>query len=196
MPQPPTLLIVGDSISIGYTPHLAELLAGRFRVIHHPGNATDSNNLDVNPPEYLAARPDAAWVQFNCGLHDIKRHPELTHTQVPLPVYRRNLDAIIESLQAAPVRPIWASTTPVLDDRHRAKKPFDRRESDVTKYNAAAAEIMRAHDIPINDLHEAAVAGGIEQLLADDGVHFTEAGYRLLAEATARFVDQQAGGAS
>jgi lysophospholipase L1-like esterase len=38
MPDPPTVLIIGDSISLGYTPHAGEELAPHARVLHNPGN--------------------------------------------------------------------------------------------------------------------------------------------------------------
>ena len=38
----PKVLIIGDSISIGYTPYVKELLAGKAIVKHNPGNAEDT----------------------------------------------------------------------------------------------------------------------------------------------------------
>ena len=40
----PRVLIIGDSISIGYTPPLRELLAGQAEVTHNPGNAAHTWN--------------------------------------------------------------------------------------------------------------------------------------------------------
>ncbi|MEC8506873.1 MAG: SGNH/GDSL hydrolase family protein, partial [Planctomycetota bacterium] len=35
----PRVLIIGDSISLGYTPYVASILKGRAKVVHNPGNA-------------------------------------------------------------------------------------------------------------------------------------------------------------
>ena len=35
----PRVLIIGDSISLGYTPYVASILKGRAEVVHNPGNA-------------------------------------------------------------------------------------------------------------------------------------------------------------
>ena len=40
----PRVLIIGDSISIGYTPKVRELLAGKADVQHSPGNAAHTWN--------------------------------------------------------------------------------------------------------------------------------------------------------
>ena len=46
------VLIVGDSISIGYTPPAAKLLEGKANIHHNPGNASDTvtgvKNLNVS----------------------------------------------------------------------------------------------------------------------------------------------------
>ena len=39
------VLLVGDSISIGYAPGVARELAGEFGVAHHEGNCGDSRNF-------------------------------------------------------------------------------------------------------------------------------------------------------
>ena len=35
----PRILIIGDSISLGYTPNVKEMFQGRAEVVHNPGNA-------------------------------------------------------------------------------------------------------------------------------------------------------------
>ena len=43
-PEPAKVLIIGDSISIGYFKPVQEMLAGRAVVVHNPGNAAHSAN--------------------------------------------------------------------------------------------------------------------------------------------------------
>ena len=52
MPVKPIVLIVGDSISIGYTPFVADALAGEARVVHHEGNGGDSGNVVAKLDEW------------------------------------------------------------------------------------------------------------------------------------------------
>ncbi len=180
MSQPPRVLIIGDSISIGYTPLVAKLLAGQASVDHNPGNAQDSANVLANLPEWLTGNP-ADVIHLNCGLHDIKRARDSRVHQVPLEAYRANLGGIVEQLQATTARLIWATSTPVIEARHNAVKDFDRHNADVEAYNAAADEVVRAAGIHVTDLHAALLAEGIEMMLSDDGVHMTEGGSSVLA---------------
>jgi len=180
MPEKPTLLIVGDSISMGYTPHVAELLAGRAAVVHNEGNGGDTDRVASQLESWLAAAGKPAAVHFNAGLHDIKVSRDNGEHQVPLERYERNLSDVVARLARSGARLMWATTTPVIEARHQAAKDFDRLTADVDAYNAAALRIMAAAGIPVDDLYAVAAGAGIEELLTADGVHFTEDGYRLL----------------
>ncbi|MBI5723011.1 MAG: hypothetical protein HZA50_03555 [Planctomycetes bacterium] len=191
----PKILIIGDSISLGYAPHVADMLAGEFDVVHNEGNAGDSGQLLAALDGYLAAA-SAVVVHFNCGLHDIKRlKAGADQCNIPLPDYKANLARIVQRLDRIGMRLIWAASTPVIDSRHAARKDFSfhRRQSDVEAYNGAAMEIIRPAGIKINDLHERTVAGGTEKLIGPDGVHLTDEGYRLLAAAVAHAIRQLPG---
>jgi len=181
---PNRILLIGDSISMGYTPHVAVLLAGRADVVHNPGNAGDTDHTRADLDAWLAELP-AEVVHFNCGLHDIKVARPGGANQVPLPRYRENLTWIVQRLQATGAGLVWASSTPVIETRHQAVKDFDRYNRDVESYNLAAAEIMAEAGVPVDDLHAVAAAADLQSFLTPDGVHFTEAGYGLLASAVA-----------
>lgn len=187
MDEKPRVLIIGDSISIGYTPRVAELLADEAKVTHNPGNGGDSANVLTNLDAWLDGLR-AAVIHFNCGLHDLKLPRDTRTQQVPLERYRENLPAIVERLKATGAALIWAASTPVIDARHNAAKEFDRHNADVDAYNAAAEEVMQQHRVHINDLHAATIADGAEMMLSDDGVHMTEGGYSVLAQAVAECI--------
>ena len=55
MEKIPKVLLVGDSISIGYSPYVASELKGEVRVRHNEGNASDSAHLLSHLDAYLAA---------------------------------------------------------------------------------------------------------------------------------------------
>jgi lysophospholipase L1-like esterase len=181
------VLVVGDSISIGYTPALQQQLAGLAEVVHSPGNAEDSAKVVSNLGTWLnTAQPDA--VVLNCGLHDIKRDRETRAYQVPPDAYRANLTAILKIVDEAGCRLLWVSTTPVIDARHNPARTFDRHDVDADAYNATASAVMEAAGIAVLDLNTAVKELGQESLLGEDGVHFTPDGYNTLGQAVARTV--------
>lgn len=178
------LLVIGDSISIDYTPFLAEELGGDWAVVHNEGNAEDSPTLLAGLDGWLAADPDADAIVFNCGLHDIKRDRETGRFQVPLTDYRANLERIVQRLQATGRALTWATITPVNYEWHLSK-PFDRREEDVQAYNAGSLQIISRAGIPICDLHAVVEAAGVDECLRPDGVHMVEKASRLLGQKVA-----------
>ena len=179
------VLVIGDSISIGYAGPAQAALGAEYVVAHNEGNAADSRHLLSHLNEYLAADSDAAMVYFNCGLHDIKSASP-GQNQVSLERYVENLRAIIAMLKAAGRHIVYATTTPVDDERHYAThKEFHRYNCDVLRYNAAAREIMAAAGVAIDDLHAVVIEAGVKENIRDDGVHMTEAGYRILGSAVA-----------
>jgi lysophospholipase L1-like esterase len=180
-----TVLIIGDSISMGYTPHVEARLAGQFIVCRNEGNAGDSRSLAEHLDEYLAACPDAAVIHFNCGLHDLKLARDGAGHQVPLAEYRENLGRIVKRLKATRATLIWGRTTPVNEVRHAASRPFDRLAADVDAYNAVADEVMTIAGVAINDLHAAVVEAGADDCLQDDGVHMTDSASAMLAACVA-----------
>ena len=54
----PRILIIGDSISIGYTPYVKEHFEGQATVLHNPGNAGDTGRGLKNIRESLG---DCNW---------------------------------------------------------------------------------------------------------------------------------------
>ncbi len=197
LPDTPTVLIIGDSVSMqphGYLPDLVRILGSRFRVIHNPGNGGDSANVLAHLDEWVsAARPDV--IHFNCGLHDIKfGREELTRQQEP-DAYERNLREIVRKLKSrTTARLVFALTTPVNEERHMATKDFDRRKADVELYNAIARRVMAERNIPVNDLHKAIMDAGPDACLSHDGVHMTGRGDAALAKAVAAAIERMAGG--
>ncbi len=184
------ILLIGDSISIGYAPHVRDTLVGQIKVVHNEGNAADSRNILANLDAYLAANKDAGVIHLNCGLHDIKRLDGVNSQQVPIDEYGRNLREIITKLIAQGKQVIWAHTTPVADTIHNCVKDFRRFESDVLAYNSVAADIASDAGLAVNDLHSAVIAAGVAQCLDEDGVHLTEAGNRACGKAVAKIVSK------
>jgi acyl-CoA thioesterase-1 len=171
-PALPRVLLIGDSISIGYTVATRELLAGKANVHRIPTNGGPTTNGLKNFDAWLGA---GKWdvIHFNWGLHDL-RQDDGTH-QVPIDKYAQNLGELVKRLKTTGAKLVWCSTTPVPPGAAK------RDPGDEVKYNAVAKKIMEANGVAIDDLHAFAEPQG-EKIQLPANVHYTEAGSKVLAE--------------
>ncbi len=185
--QVPKVLLAGDSISFGYGSLVQAILRNKFEVSNLPENGGTSANLLAHIDDWMV-KPGYDIIHVNCGLHDIAIECETRRHRAPLEQYRMNVEEIIRRLKdETSAIIVWATTTPVIDERHTARKGFDRHEQDVSVYNEAARRIMLKLNVPINDLHRVIEDAKKEICIGPDGVHMTETGYALLAKAVTEF---------
>jgi lysophospholipase L1-like esterase len=191
MPGKTSVILIGDSICMGYRPRVKERLSGKADILGIEGNGGDSSRMLENLDEWMINR-DADLIHFNCGLHDLKFERDTKTYQQPLEVYEANLREIVQRLQGeAKSRLAWATTTPVIDERHNAVKEFDRYLRDVQAYNRVATTIMTGAGIPVDDLYNAIQNDDVEACLGNDGVHATERGNEVLTDAVCSFILHQ-----
>lgn len=195
-PAPTRVLILGDSISIGYTPFVRTMLGMEYVVDRPMTNETTPENCagttkGVGAIDRWLEVEGGAYdvIHFNFGLHDLKAvHPESgkasnnpSHPkQAELKVYLAQLSKIVDRLQKTGARLIFATTTPVPEGGVR---PF-RLPADVKEYNAGAVKLMRARGIEVDDLYGFALShlGDIQRPV---DVHFTKDGSKALAKKVA-----------
>jgi hypothetical protein len=181
----PKVLILGDSISIGYFPAVRAALQGKASVSRPNTNCGDTPRGLRHLEQWLG---DTKWdvIHFNWGLWDLcYRHPEAktygnrdkVHGTLSVTPgdYEKNLTALVDRLQRTGAVLVWASTTVVPEGE------VGRFVGDDSKYNDVASKIMNERGIPINDLHVLSSAFPPEMFVKRGDVHFTKAGSELLA---------------
>ena len=188
------VLILGDSISMGYTPVVSKMLENEC-VVMRPKR--DNRNENCQGTTYGVKNIDR-WLQmdggnwdiihFNFGLHDLKRvDPETKKNsnnvdhpnQADLETYEKNMRTIVAKLKKTNAKLIFATTTPVPSN----VKPH--RDADApSKYNRVAIKIMKENEIEVNDLFEFAQAR-LSEIQRPNNVHFTKEGSRQLGEKVA-----------
>ncbi len=184
--QLPKVVLIGDSIRLGYAPVVARLLSGKAAVVSVEANGGDSGNVLRNLEEWvIREKPDI--VHLNAGLHDLKVSRQEREYQVPIDQYEANLRKIVQIISKETTASlVFASTTPILDERHSLRgEAFDRFEGDVGRYNEVALKCMKELGVPVDDLHWIVEKGGAAKLLGADGTHCTPEGYELLGQAVA-----------
>jgi len=178
----PRILIIGDSISIGYTREVRQLFAGRANVHRPPDNCGPTIFGLEQLDGWLGA---GKWdvIYFNFGLHDLKFLDAQGTYIVPgpqdLPLaspgqYAENLRQIVARLRRTGAQLIFATTTPVPGGT------VGRVEGSELAYNAAATAVMREMGVIVDDLHAFAVAH--PQLMRPKNVHFTPEGCAALGD--------------
>jgi len=187
-PNLPSLLLIGDSISMGYTIPVRRRLAGRMNVQRPPANCGPTARGLKRLDTWIG---DVKWdvIHFNWGLHDLKyideagklTEPGSGSQLAPVAQYEKNLDALVTRLEATGAKLIWASTTPV------PKGAKGRAPGDAVRYNEAAARVMARHNVAINDLHAFTIPR-LGDLQRPRNVHFTARGSATLAARVASTV--------
>ncbi len=181
----PVVVLIGDSIRLGYAPVVVEQLKDIAQVIGPEANGGDSNNVLQHLDEWVI-RHDPAVIHINAGLHDLTTPTNTGAKQVDLDTYKKNLTAILHRLEnETSARIIFATTTPVIDAR-QAGKPVLLHEADVQAYNRAALDVMKlSPTVQIDDLHAAVMSLAPEKSLGPDGVHFTPEANQALGQTVA-----------
>jgi hypothetical protein len=201
-PALPNVLILGDSISVGYTLQVRELLKGKanvFRAMDRTGNRKENcvgtkcgvRNID----RWLAVQK---WdvIHFNWGLHDLKHvktagtneksNDPNDPTQATLEEYVTNMEVIVGKLNATGARLVFATTTPLVPG---TLKPLRTPEAAV-QYNAAALKIMEANDIRVNDLHTFCLPN-LKEWQIPRNCHFQPIGYQEIAKRVASIIAEE-----
>ncbi len=164
------ILVIGDSISIGYTPYVQDALATNYDVSHNLCNAMESSNGVKKIDLWLSQRATWEAITFNHGLWDAA-----SWVNTPISTYKNNLHVIAQKIKARTSKPLFILTTEVLPGT-----PY-RNDSRVQALNAAAVEVMNAEGIPVLDLHTFSQTIQDKHVNPND-VHYTEEGSSLLAD--------------
>lgn len=178
----PKVLIVGDSISLAYTPYLKELLKEEAIVMHHKGNAQYTGFGLLKIEEWLGQEK---WdvIHFNWGLWDMYGWQYKDSLRSP-DVYAKNLEALVARLEKTGAKLIWATTTPVCPEPElNDLVVIDSKTERV--YRKAALKVMKKHKIQVNDLYKSMKPKQKEYAVGGNNVHFTSEGSRFLAEQVA-----------
>ena len=189
----PRVLLIGDSISMGYTLPVREMLKDKANVIRVMENGGETARGVKKLDAWLG---DRKWdvIHFNFGLHDLKYldaagkyvTPDKGKQVATLEQYEANLRTIVARLRQTGAKLVWASTTPVPGGSQ------GRLEADEVKYNEVAARVMKELGVPVDDLHMVVKAGPTGMQLPKN-VHYTPEGYRILARSVVATIEAALG---
>ena len=183
----PNVLIIGDSISIGYTLPTRALLKGKVNLHRIPTNGGPTTKGVHEIEKWLGKRK---WdlIHFNWGLHDLKyMGKDGTNlvpkekggiVQVPLSEYEKNLEKLVIRMKKSAKQLVWRNTTPIPPGSKA------RYVGDSVKYNQAATRVMKKHGVPTLDLFTPSKKNMKDWMKKAD-VHYHAHGSQALAELVA-----------
>lgn len=183
-PGLPRVLLIGDSISIGYTLPVRDALKGRANVHRIPTNGSSTAAGLQHLDRWLGEKK---WdvIHFNFGLHDAK-HLTDTETKVSRSDYEKNLREIVKRLQATGTKLIFATTTPVPAELN----PPGRRFDSIPERNEIAVKVMKENGVAVDDLYAVILPRQAEVQRPKD-VHFKTEGSALLGKAVAASIEAE-----
>lgn len=165
------VLLIGDSIRMGYDKAVKKTLEGKANVYFPEDNCRFASYILRYIHEYtsLVKDGDVDVVHWNAGLWDCLRlFEEEPHT--PIDVYAYYIDRIC--IRIKKIFPnamvIFATSTRVQSEK--MQKNFKRYNEEIEKYNEAAIHVVKKHGFAVNDLY--AVSATLPDEAHSDPVHY------------------------
>lgn len=172
-PALPRVLLIGDSVSRGYTAAVRKALAGKANVHRAPANCGPTASGIKNIDAWLTDHPGGGkWdvIHFNFGIHD---------RGTSVADYTARLEQLVQRMKQTNAKVIWASTTPIPDNPEQKQTA-----ASIVERNAAAAEVMQKHGVAIDDLF-GFITPRLAEMQRPKDVHFKDEGYELLGQQAA-----------
>ena len=168
------VVFMGNSITEGWAPHFAAMFPGKPYVGRGISGQTTPQMLVRFPQDVIALRPSV--VVILAGVNDIAGNTGPS----TLEMIQDNLAAMVDLAHAHGIRVVLSSVLPAADIPW---KPGMQPGPKIVALNAWMRDHAAGHDAVYLDYHSAMRDDrqGMRAGLAYDGVHPTEAGYRLMA---------------
>ena len=174
-PKLPRVLLIGDSVSRGYTLPARVALERKANVHRAPENCGPTANGIKKMDVWLG---EGKWdvIHFNFGIHDRKTSAK---------DYEDRLELIVKQLKATGAKLIWASTTPIPPDT----KDGPEATTAIIEKNRIAADIMKKHMVHVNDLF-GFISPQLSKVQNPMDVHFKGEGYDMLGRQVALKIEE------
>ena len=185
------VLLLGDSIRMFYQKKVTELLGDGYEVMA-PGENCRFSYYALNSLRFWLSdfkNPDI--IHWNIGLWDLAILYHEDGCFISKAEYVKNMVKILRELKKTGAKIIFATTTPVSDEKRFLQGPMPpaNRNEDIIEYNEAVLKAFENEDIEVNDLHSL-VYPNRDKYISEDMVHPNETGVDLLGRAVADKIKQ------
>ena len=179
----PEVLLIGDSIRIGYCNAVAEALKGKAEVRWPKGNCQNSQNILIALPRWRGLVASPKVVQFNCGHWDASCWDGDEDAITSVDEYARNIRKIIRRIRRywPETKIVFATTTPMNPNGMKGRN--SRTTESIRLYNEAALAVAKSERVVVNDLF--AVTGKWPSSDYADYCHFNKPAAKRLGQIVA-----------
>ena len=165
------VLLIGDSIRMGYDKAIKKTLEGKAEVFFPSENCRFASYLLRYVHEYRKLSEDESFdvIHWNAGLWDCLRlYGEDPHT--PLDHYAYYIDRICIRIKKfyPNAEVIFATSTSVESEKMSEK--FKRYNEEIEQYNAIAVETVKKYGFKVNDLYS--LSASLKSEAHSDAVHY------------------------
>ena len=187
------VLILGDSIRVGYDKSIRKSLEGIARVEFPEENCRFAAFLFRHFNDYvkLFNGEKIDVVHFNTGLWDcLRMYGE--EPQTPIEIYSYFMERLCVRIKklAPEAKVIFATSTAVLSEKMEPE--FKRYNEEIEEYNKAAVEIVKKHGFAVNDLYP--ISKNLPESAHSDAVHYyTDEGTKAFAAPTLDYISAALG---
>ena len=172
----PAILVIGDSISIGWSQAIIDNnMLPDYQILHNPCNGESSQYTVENINTWLSARPNYYAIVWNNGIWD-------ANLGVSTADYADNEVQIAQRyVRAYTDRPLFLTTTAI------PKAVVGATDIEVSDYNREISWELHHLYIPVLDLHKYTARPPISnEHDASNSVHYTPKGYEDIARIVLR----------
>lgn len=184
------VLLLGDSIRMGYDKKVRELLKDEYEVIFaEEDNGRFAAYTLWQANQFFKQYGHFDLVHWNNGYWDMNIENPMTEAIHPVEEYVNFLKRIIRLIRENGAQIVFATTTPIYQsgeskDNTGTEASINYSNDWVLEYNAAACRVMEEERILVNDLYSLCLEGP-KYYKCEDMLHLTEEGYQRIAEQTA-----------
>lgn len=188
------VLLLGDSIRMGYDEYVKELLSDEYEVIYDDvDNGRFSAYTLWQANQFFKNYGRFDIVHWNNGYWDMNVEAPMKEAIHPVDEYVHYLGRILTQIRQNGAIPVFATTVPVLSEKAAAEvavpgiPTFSYDNEWVVKYNEAAVSFMRREGVAVNDLYSLCLEDP-HCFKCPDLLHLTDEGYRRCAAQTAKMI--------
>lgn len=191
----PRVLLLGDSIRMGYEGYVKQDLEGRADVIYTDENGCDVSSTLWQANQIFKHQGDFDLIHWNNGYWDMNIEAPMTEALHPIEEYKHFLTRMVKFFSQHTKTLVFATSLPVKEqgsslDNSGTGGLVTYNNQWVIDYNLAAQEVMSKYQVSVNDLYSFCLQDK-NLYKSPDNLHLTDAGNKAVAEEIVDYISKK-----